>query len=104
MAGLVGRPPAAPGSPGWSLLRLCGLDPCLPRARIGRMGAAFLVVLRGHQVVEVDRRAILMVARTGAWLRVYRGEPDPEVVLAWDLCEVTAAGRGRWPIEQTAGA
>ena len=49
------------------------------------MGAAFLVTLRGHQVVEVDHRAILMVARTGARLRAYRGEVDPEVVLAWEL-------------------
>jgi hypothetical protein len=49
------------------------------------MGAAFLVGLRSHQVVEVDHRAITMVARTSARLRVYRTEPDPDVVLGWDL-------------------
>jgi hypothetical protein len=49
------------------------------------MGAAFLVVLPGHQVVEVDHKAILMVARMGARLRVYRGELDDGAVLAWEL-------------------
>jgi hypothetical protein len=41
---------------GWTLLQLYGLDPIAPRARVGRMGAAFLVALRGHQVVDVDRK------------------------------------------------
>jgi hypothetical protein len=31
-------------------VQLFGLDPVAPRARVGRMGAAFLAVLRGHQV------------------------------------------------------
>jgi hypothetical protein len=51
------------------------------------MGAAFLVALRGHQVVEVDHRLITMVARTAARVRVFRSEPDPEAVLAWTLCD-----------------
>jgi hypothetical protein len=71
---------------GWSLPQLYGLDPVAPRARVGRMGAAFLVALRGHQVVEVDRHAITMVSRTAARLRLFRGEADPGVVLAWKLC------------------
>jgi hypothetical protein len=50
------------------------------------MGAAFLVALRGRQVVDVDQRAITMVARTSARLRVYRTEPHPDVVLAWEMC------------------
>jgi hypothetical protein len=50
------------------------------------MGAAFLVALRGHQVVEIDHQAITMVARTAARLRVFRSEPDLEVVLAWEIC------------------
>jgi hypothetical protein len=41
--------------------------------------------LRGHQVVEVDHRAITMVAKTGSQLRVYRGAVDPGVVLAWEI-------------------
>jgi hypothetical protein len=70
---------------GWTPLQLYGLDPVAPRARVGRMGAAFLVALRGHQVVEVDHGAITMVARTSARLKVYRGDDDPNVVLAWEL-------------------
>jgi hypothetical protein len=72
---------------GWTLAQLYGLDPVAPRARLQRMGAAFLVCLRGHQVVGVDAKAITMVARTAARLRVRRGEVDPEVVLAWELCQ-----------------
>jgi hypothetical protein len=57
----------------------------MPRAGVERMGAAFLVALRCHQVVEVDHRAITMVARTGARLRLFQSETDPDVVLAWEL-------------------
>jgi hypothetical protein len=39
----------------------------------------------GNQVVEVDHRAMTMVPRPSARLRVYRWEPDPDVVLGWDL-------------------
>jgi hypothetical protein len=39
-------------------------------------------------VVEVDRRAITMVARTAARLRVYRGDPDPGAALARTLAKV----------------
>jgi len=70
---------------GWTPLQLYGLDPVAPRARVGRIGAAFLVALRGHQVVDVDHRAITMVARTSARLRVHRGEVDPGAVLAWEI-------------------
>jgi hypothetical protein len=41
------------------------------------MGAAFVVALRGHQVIE---------AHTSARLRVYRTGPDPNVVLGWEMC------------------
>jgi hypothetical protein len=67
-------------------MTLYGLDPIAPRARVGRIGAAFLVALRGHQVVEVDHRAITVVTRTSARLRVYRGEVDTGAVLAWEFC------------------
>jgi hypothetical protein len=50
------------------------------------MGAAFLVGLRRHQVVEFDRHAITMVSRTAARLRLFRSEADSGVVLAWKLC------------------
>jgi len=56
-----------------------------PRARLERTGAAFIVCLRGHQVVEVDHRAIAMVSRTVSRLRVYRGEVDPGAILAWEI-------------------
>jgi hypothetical protein len=79
---------------GWSVIDLYGLDPVAPRARVGRMGAAFLVALRGHQVVEVDYRAITMVVRTSARLRVYRGEVDAGAVLAWDLPFGAVAPKG----------
>ncbi len=70
---------------GWTQVQLYGLDPVAPRARVGRMGAAFLVALRGHQVIEVDAKAITMVARTAARLKVYRGEVDPDAVVAWEI-------------------
>jgi hypothetical protein len=73
---------------GWLDVQLFGLDPIAPRARVGRMGAAFLVGLRGHQVISVDHRAIEMVARTSARLRVYRDEPDSGAALAWTLAKV----------------
>jgi hypothetical protein len=44
-----------------------------------------IAYLRAHQVIEVDQKAILMVARTGSRLRAYRGEIDPDVVLAWQI-------------------
>jgi hypothetical protein len=49
------------------------------------MGAAFLVALRGHQVVEVGAEAITVVTRTAARLRIFRGEPDQGAVLAWEI-------------------
>jgi len=79
------RPAAAAG---WSVVDLFGLCPVAPRARLSRMGAAFLACLRGHHVVEVDHRAITMVTRTSSRLRVFRGEPDAGVVLAWELCRM----------------
>jgi hypothetical protein len=63
---------------------LYGLDAIAPRARVGRMGAAFLMCR--HQVIDVDGKAITAVTRTAARLRVYRGEPDHSAVPAWDIC------------------
>jgi hypothetical protein len=68
----------------WSMLELYGLHLLAPRARLSAMGAAFIVCLRGHQVVEIDAKAITMVSRTAARLRLYRGEVDPDAVLAWE--------------------
>jgi hypothetical protein len=45
-------------------------------------------VLAVAQVIEVDQKAIMMVARTGSRLRAYRGENDPGVVLAWTLAKI----------------
>ena len=67
---------------GWSEVQLFGLDAVAPRARVHRMGAAFLVALRGHQVVEVDAKAITMVTRTAARLQVCRGDADSGTALA----------------------
>jgi hypothetical protein len=64
-----------------------GLHPAAPRARLSATGVGFLVALRAHQVVEVDHRAITMVARTSARLKVYRGEVDPGAVLAWEISQ-----------------
>jgi hypothetical protein len=73
-------------SASWTLPLLYGLDPHARRARVGRMGAAFLASLRAHRVIAVDDKAITMVTRTSARLRVYRGEQDAGAVLAWELC------------------
>jgi len=70
---------------GWSLPELYGLDADAPRARVSRMGGAFLACLRGHCVVGVDATAIHMVTRTSSRMRIYRGEPDAAAVLAWTL-------------------
>jgi hypothetical protein len=78
---------------GWSLLELYGLHPA-PRARLSATGVGFLATLRAHQIVEIDHRAITMVARTSARLRVYRGEVDPDVVLAWEICRSPTASIG----------
>jgi hypothetical protein len=71
-------------------VQLYGLDPVAPRARVGRMGAAFLVALRGHQVIDVSAEAITVVTRTSARLRIFRGKPDPGAVLAWEFCQTVA--------------
>jgi hypothetical protein len=47
-----------------------------------------LVALRSHHVIEVDAKAITIVARTAARLKVYRGDPGPGAVLAWTLAKV----------------
>jgi hypothetical protein len=71
-------------SAGWSLLQLYGLDPDAPRARVGRMGAAFLACMPGRQVIAVDDRAITVVTRTASRLRIFRGD-GAGAVLAWEL-------------------
>jgi hypothetical protein len=43
------------------------------------------VALRGHQVIDVDHIGMMLVTRTAAHLRIMRGRPDPEAVLAWEL-------------------
>jgi hypothetical protein len=70
-------------SAGWSLVQLYGLDPDAPRARLSRMGGAFLSLLRAHQVIEVDAERVRVVTRTAARLSVYR--PEDGGVLAWEL-------------------
>lgn len=72
-------------SAGWSLVQLYGLDPDAPRARLSRMGGAFLASLRAHQVIDVDSERIRVVTRTSARLSVYR--PEDGAVLAWELCK-----------------
>jgi hypothetical protein len=56
---------------GWSDVQLFGLDPNAPRARLSRMGGAFLACLPGRQVLGVDARRIALVTRTSARLSVY---------------------------------
>jgi hypothetical protein len=74
---------AAANSAGWSMVDLYGLDPDAPRARLSRLGGAFLVGLRAHQVIEVDTQRIRVVTRTSARMSVYR--PEAGGVLAWSL-------------------
>jgi hypothetical protein len=71
---------------GWSAIELYGLDANAPRARLSRMGGAWLSCLKAHQVIGVDATAIMMVTRTSARLRAYR--PEGGGVLAWDLSGV----------------
>ncbi len=68
---------------GWQPLELYGLHPIAPRTRLSAMGAAFIVALRAHQVVDVDHVGLMLVSRTAARLRILRGRPDTEAVLAW---------------------
>jgi hypothetical protein len=69
---------------GWSDAQLFGLDPVAPRARLSRMGAAFLACTPGRQVISVDPKAIHLVARTASRLRIYRDD-DQGAVLAWEI-------------------
>jgi hypothetical protein len=69
---------------GWSDVQLFGLDPVAPRARLSRMGGAFLACLPGRQVLGVDTQRIALVTRTSAPLSVYC--PEAGGVLAWELC------------------
>jgi hypothetical protein len=66
-------------------LQLYGLAPVEPRARLSRMGAAFLECLWAHRVIALDANAITMMTRTSARLRVYRGKIDSGAMLAWTL-------------------
>jgi hypothetical protein len=68
---------------GWSDVQLFGLDPVAPRARLSRMGGAFVACLRAHRVVAVDAEAVRVVSRTASRLSVYR--PEGGGVLAWEL-------------------
>jgi hypothetical protein len=68
---------------GWSDVQLFGLDPVAPRARLSRMGGAFLACLRDHRVVAIDAGAVRVVTRTASRLSVYR--PADGAVLAWSL-------------------
>jgi hypothetical protein len=68
---------------GWSDVELCGLDPVAPRARLSRMGGAFLACLRSHQVIGVDAQRIRLVTPTSARLSIYR--PEDGGVLAWEV-------------------
>jgi hypothetical protein len=63
---------------------LYGLDPDAPRARLSRMGGAWLACLRNHQVIRVDPDAIRLVTRTSARLSVYR--PEGGGLLVWEIC------------------
>jgi hypothetical protein len=67
----------------WTQVELWGVDPVAPRARLSRMGGAWLASLRNHQVIQVDPEAIRLVTRTSARLSVYR--PEEGGVLAWEL-------------------
>jgi hypothetical protein len=68
---------------GWTPVELWGLDSAAPRARLSRMGGAFLACLRTHQVICIDPEAIRLVTRTSARLAVYR--PEAGGVLAWEI-------------------
>jgi hypothetical protein len=49
--------------------------------------------MRGHQVVDVDHRAITMAARTSSRLKVYRGDGDEGSVLVWRALSTRNAKR-----------
>jgi hypothetical protein len=71
---------------GWTTLDLYGADRRAPGARVGSLGAAFLVARSAHSVLEVGRDAITVVTRAGSRLRIFRRAPDPDCAVAWDLC------------------
>ncbi len=71
---------------GWTLLDLWGAHPRAPAARLACLGAGWIVARSGHHVLEADTGAIRVVTRLGSRLRIYRTEPDPGAVLAWELC------------------
>jgi hypothetical protein len=71
---------------GFSALALYGLHQRAPWSNLAAMGAAFLFARRGDRVLEVEAGVILLMSQLGNRLRLYRVAPDPDAVLAWELC------------------
>jgi hypothetical protein len=71
---------------GWSDLQLYGLHKHGPYQRLDGMGAAFLIAMRGDRVVAVRPDVIHLASVRGARLRLFRDEPHPDSMIAWELC------------------
>jgi hypothetical protein len=72
-------------SSGWSTLQLYGVDPNAPSARVSRLGVAWLVAKAASQVLEVTPNVIRVATRSAARLSIYKGPPDPDTALPWEL-------------------
>ena len=70
---------------GWPALSLYGLHRRAPWANLAAMGAAFVLARVGSRASAINGCAIETGSATGMPLRVYRTEPEPAAVLAWEL-------------------
>jgi hypothetical protein len=83
LRGFQDRWSAVAVSAAWSTMQLYSVDADAPRARLSRLGGAFLACSHNHRVTAVDHEAIRLVTRTSARLSIYR--PEAGGVLAWQL-------------------
>jgi hypothetical protein len=70
---------------GWTNLAIYGLGRTAPYADLSRMGAAWLAARNDRTVIGIDAGSIMLVTRTAARLRIFRGEPNGGAVLVWEL-------------------
>jgi hypothetical protein len=86
---------------GWSTADLFGCDQRAPWHRLDRSGLVLL--LGGHEIVELSSDVATLGTRTGSMLRYRRPAPaQPPVVLLWEVLAQTVHRTG-WPPAQATG-
>jgi TubC N-terminal docking domain len=85
---------------GWSTADLFGCDQQAPWYRLDRSGLVLL--LGGHQIVELSSAMATLRTRTGSVLRFRRRPPaEPPVALLWDVMTPRVHGTRQPPAQAT---